>query len=159
MLTLLGSFLGFLGSFAPKILEFFEAAQDHKRELEIMNLQIEAQKQGHIQRLEEINTKADMEVYKAAHLSDRDTGIAWVEALRGTVRPVVTYSFFLLYALTKAALYAMATHQGYDWAEAVVMLWSQPDMALFATVVSYWFGGRAVEKMEQWKRPAIVSKS
>lgn len=146
MLTLLGSLMGFLTSFAPKILDMWGEAADHKREMEIMQMQIEAQRQGHIQRLEEINTQADIAVYQAAHSSDRDTGIKWVEALRGTVRPVITYSFFGLYALVKVAMFFAIDPDVY-WADALVQLWTETDMALFAAVISYWFGGRALDKM------------
>jgi glutathione synthase/RimK-type ligase-like ATP-grasp enzyme len=54
MLTLLGSLLGFLGSAFPQLLKLFQEAQDRRHELAILDRQMEVQRQGHSQRLEEI---------------------------------------------------------------------------------------------------------
>ena len=60
MLTLLGSLLGFLSSAFPDFLKLWRDHSDRKHELAILDRQMEAQRQGHTQRLEEIQVQADI---------------------------------------------------------------------------------------------------
>lgn len=60
MLTLLGSLLGFLSSTFPEILKLFRDSQDRKHELAILDRQMEQQRLGNSQRLEEIQIAADV---------------------------------------------------------------------------------------------------
>ena len=103
MLTLLGSLLGFVTSAFPDLLGLFRDRQDRKHELAILNRQMELQKLGHSQRLEEIEVQADIAESKAIYRHDRPIGVAWVDALRATVRPVITYAFFALFAAVMAS--------------------------------------------------------
>jgi hypothetical protein len=97
MITLLGSLLGFLSAAFPDFLKLFRDAQDRKHELKILEMQMEQQKLGASQRLEEIQVNADIAESQALYRT-YNTGIRWVDALNGTVRPVIAYSFFILYA-------------------------------------------------------------
>lgn len=60
MLTLLGSLLGFITSAFPQLLELIKDWQDRKHELAFLDRQMEMQKLGHTQRLEEIAVTADI---------------------------------------------------------------------------------------------------
>ena len=64
---------------------------------------MEMQKLGHQQRLEEIEVQADIVESKALYKHDRPVGVAWVDSLRASVRPVITYAFFLLFAAVKGS--------------------------------------------------------
>ena len=98
MLTLLGSLLGFFGSAFPDILKVFRDHQDRKHELAILDRQMEQDKLNHVQRLEEINVEADVVESKALYKhAGRDSGVKWIEGLRASVRPIVTYAFFTLF--------------------------------------------------------------
>jgi hypothetical protein len=66
-----------------------------KHELAVMQLQMQMQAQGHQEQLEEINAQADISE-SAALYKTYTTGISWVDALNGTVRPVIAYAFFVL---------------------------------------------------------------
>ena len=146
MLTLLGSLLGFLGSAFPQILKLFQEAHDRRHELAILNLQMEQQRQGHQQRLEEI--KSDGEIKQSLALYQHDSqpaGYKWVEALRASVRPVLTYAFFLLFAAVKiAGLYTMVSFDGMSLAVALPLIWDAETQALFAAIMTFWFGQRAL---------------
>jgi len=101
MITLLGSLLGFISSTFPDLLKLFRDASDKKHEITLLQMQIDFQAQGHQERLEEINTNADIAESEALYKT-YTTGISWVDALNGTVRPVIAYSFFILYAAVKS---------------------------------------------------------
>ena len=149
MITLLGSLLGFISSTFPSIVKLWQDASDKKHELAVMQLQMQADAQGHQERLEEINTNADI-AESAALYKTYTSGITWVDALNGTVRPVIAYAFFVLYALVKLLSYAAVVH---DASVPFVVLhdtlWTQDDGAIFAGIISFYFGQRAMSKLQQ----------
>jgi hypothetical protein len=150
MITILGSLLGFLGSAFPEMLKVYRDGRDRQHELKIMSMQFDMMRSGHRQRLEEIQIQADVVTAKALYAHARPTGVRWVDALAGTVRPVITYSFFLLYAIMKYSQWAIVYHLmgAYDWREAFLNIWHVEDQALLATVISFWFGQRMLEKVK-----------
>ena len=89
MLTLLGSLLGFITSAFPQLLGLIRDWQDRKHELAILDRQMEMQKLGHTQRLEEIAVAADIAESQALYRHDaRASGVKWVDGLRASVRPM-----------------------------------------------------------------------
>ena len=149
MVTLLGALVGFLGSAFPDILKLFRDHQDRKHELTILQMQMEQQAQGHAQRLEEIHVQADIAESKALYKTFY-SGIKWVDALNGTVRPVLAYAFFLLYFTVKCMQFAMVDMANpLPWHMDV--LWSVEDQAIFAGIISFYFGQRAMAKVRSGK--------
>jgi len=141
MITLLGSLLGFISAAFPDLIKLFRDAQDRKHEITILQMQMEQQKQGASQRLEEIQVNADIAESSALYKT-YTTGITWVDALNGTVRPVIAYSFFILYASVKA----MQFSANLPW-----LLWTAEDQAIFAGIISFYFGQRAMSKLRSGK--------
>ena len=147
MLTLIGSLLGFVSSLFPDLLKLFRERQDRKHELAILDRQMEMMRSGHQQRLEEIQVQADIAESQALYKSAVPTGVKWVDALAGTVRPVITYAFFALFAAVKgSALYVLIAVEGMLLAQALPQIWDPETQALFAAVMSFWFGPRALQK-------------
>jgi len=148
MLTLLGSLLGFISSAFPDLLRLWQDHQDRKHELAILDRQMEQMRLGHAQRLEEIAVEADIAESKALYRHDsRPSGVKWVDGLRASVRPVITYAFFLLFTTVKtAALYVLVNEQGLSIIQALPQIWDPETQALFAAVMSFWFGQRALAK-------------
>jgi hypothetical protein len=141
MITLLGSLLGFFGAAFPDILKLFKDSADRKHELAILQMQIEQQKQGQANRLEEIYVEADIAESRALYKT-YSTGIRWVDALNGTVRPVVAYCFFILYSAVKFMQYS---------ADLPWLLWTEEDQAIFSGIISFYFGQRAMAKVRGGK--------
>ena len=148
MLTLLGSLLGFISSAFPDLLRLWQDHQDRKHELAILDRQMEQMRLGHSQRLEEIAIEADIAESKALYRHDsQPSGVKWVDGLRASVRPVITYAFFLLFTTVKtAALYVLVSEQGFSVIQALPQIWDPETQALFAAVMSFWFGQRALAK-------------
>jgi hypothetical protein len=142
MLTLLGSLLGFLGSAFPQLLKLIQDSHDRKHELAILDRQMELQRQGHSQRLDEIRAEGEIGQSLALYRHDQQpAGYRWVEALRASVRPVLTYAFFLLFAAVKiSGLYAMTRFDGLSLTVALPLIWDAETQALFAATMSFWFG-------------------
>ncbi|MGB1648675.1 MAG: hypothetical protein ACPHBO_06260 [Cycloclasticus sp.] len=148
MLTLLGSLLGFISSAFPDLLKIWQDKQDRKHELQILDRQMEQMRLGHNQRLEEITVNADINESLALLKHDsQPSGVKWVDGLRASVRPVITYAFFLLFTTVKvSALYVLVVDQGMEFFVALPQIWDPETQALFAAVMSFWFGQRALAK-------------
>lgn len=145
MITLFGALVGFLGSIAPDIMKLFRDHQDRRHEMAILQLQLEQQRQGHTHRLEEINAQADISEAKALYRTWQ-SGVKWVDALNGTVRPVLAYAFFLLYGAVKIMQFSMVDLTSpLPWQLSV--LWGPEDQAIFAGIISFYFGQRAMHKV------------
>ena len=74
----------------------------------------------------------------------------WVDGLRSSVRPVITYAFFLLFAAVKGSgLYLLIAVEGLVLADALPRIWDDETAALFAAVLSFWFGARSLAKARE----------
>lgn len=149
LITLLGSIIGFLASSVPSILDFFKEKSDKKHELMILEKQIEMQKLLGTQRLDEIEVQGqNAQTEEAYQFANRSTGIRWIEALQSSVRPIITYSFFAIFCYIKIALIAWLFYvyikdiYHFSFYEYVSMVWDDESKAIFATVISFWFGSR-----------------
>jgi hypothetical protein len=148
MITLFGSLLGFVGAAFPDLLKLLRDTNDKKHEIQILQMQMEQQRQGHSERLEEISVKGNLEADIAETKSlykTYSTGITWVDSLNGTVRPIIAYAFFILYATVKILTYwaIVAT----DTSIIYSTLWTEEDAAIFAGIISFYFGQRAMNKI------------
>ena len=146
MLSLLGSLLGFGTSFLPKVMDYFQDRSDKAHELKVMEVQIRQQKELASQKLEMVNVEADIREVEALQKSMQPTGVAWVDGLRGSVRPVITYAFFGLFVFVEVSAYYALTAQGISGLDAVNAVWDEDTKALFAAVIAFWFGGRAINR-------------
>ena len=147
MLSLLGSVLGFGTSFLPKVMDFFQDKSNKKHELAVMEVQIRQQKELADQKLEAINVDADIREIESLHKSMQPTGVKFIDGLRGSVRPVITYAFFGLFVFVEVSAYIGLTAQGVSALDAANATFDEDIKALFAAVLSFWFGGRAINRM------------
>jgi len=148
MLAIIGSILGLVGSLLPEVLKYFNNKEDHRHEIEMGKLQMDAMKlQGQI-KLQELEAQADIEETKVLHTSAEQklTGVRWIDALvslyNGSVRPTLTYGFFVLYGYVKFSIIYTSIVAGADWKVLGPIIWGSEDFAVFATIMSFWFGGR-----------------
>ena len=146
MLSLLGSVLGFGTSFIPKVFDFFQDKSDKKHELAMMEVQIRQQKELAVQKLDIVNVEADIREVEAIQKSIQPTGVKWIDGLRGSVRPVITYCFFGLFIFVEVSAYLGLTAAGVTSLDAVNLVWSDEVMALFSAIIAFWFGGRLIHR-------------
>jgi hypothetical protein len=151
MLALFGSIVGLLGSFAPRLIGFFEQKQSHSQEIEMLRVQGEFQMRaieaGHAAKMQEINAGADVASELAAFKAAlRPSGIAWVDGFNAFVRPFLTLCFFALYAGVKAAQFAILQQDHSGSAATLLSMWGEEDWAVWAAIVTFWFGNRTFNK-------------
>lgn len=161
MIALLSAALGFLSSGIPEFIKLFRESKDRAHEITLLKLQMEydreklvaARESEQLQRamrLQEIELQADSAETRALNhrISDNKVGIDWVDALAGSVRPTITYLFFLLYGVTKWAQFQLL-QTSTSAEQAIVMLWSEDDMAIFTAIIAFWFGQRMIGRMRR----------
>lgn len=156
MIAFLSALLGFASSMLP---EFFKQAQDKRdKEHELALLERQAA-------IEATRASADLEKTIELALGAQATAVqesyraevqanqgGWVAAYSATVRPTITYAFFLLYALVKLSQFWLLMHPSLPWqnaqtiAQALTAIWTEEDVALFSAVVAFWFGDRMIRK-------------
>ena len=109
---------------------------------------MEQMRLGHNQRLDEIAINADVSQSLALYKHDsQPSGVTWVDGLRASVRPVITYGFFILFAWVKLSAVVLLMNQGgLSINEALIQIWGAETQALFAGILSFWFGSRSLAK-------------
>lgn len=132
MITLLGSILGFFSAMCPDLLAIFKDRQDKKFKLKVLEL-----------KKEKAQLLADVEESKGLYQFHNQIHSRFVEALSASVRPVISYGFFLLYSLIKVFLFIRIFEHSHDAYIALSEIWTEHDCAIFAAIISFWFGYRA----------------
>ncbi len=171
MLTLLSTFISFLMGGLPKILDFVQDRQDKSHELNLARLQIDrelqlaaagfaAQREIEAIKLDEIKTQtasdekvaligaqqAEMNAIYAHDMSLNEGTSRWMKDFRASVRPVITYGFFLLLVGIDATLAYKGFVSDVDFSTLANQLWDDETQALFASIIAFHFGGRAFGK-------------
>ena len=135
MLTLFGSVLGFGTSFLPKVMDYFQDKSDKKHELEVMVKQAEIQ-------LDKTAIDANIREVETIHEHDSSLdGAPWVNTLRASVRPIITYMFFAEFIILTFAVWG-----GWITTTEYALIWGSETQALWAAIAAFWFGGRQFRK-------------
>ena len=148
MISLLGTLLGFGTSIVPEVLSNFKQQQANKQELAMLEAKATYASQLSELKVKELDAQAEIEETKGLYAHDRaiDAG-GFVNALRGSVRPVLTYAFFTLFATIKGVtLYTMVTTEGMDLSAGMLAIWDEETQAIFSAIIAFWFGNRAMSK-------------
>jgi hypothetical protein len=150
MLVLLSPLFGILGSLLPSIVRIFERKQEIKYEIELTKIKIEAaERQADIQfHTEEIKADAQSRQSALDHDKSLDGGI-FINALRASVRPIVTYVFFITFLAVKVSAAYVMLSTGQSVPEMLKAVWDVETMALFSTIIAFWFGSRTIEKQDR----------
>ena len=151
MITLIGSLLGFTTSFAPEVLNFFKANQEHKHAMQKAQLEIDLMSKRSELKLQVLDREADIKEAEGLYQHDNIDSGGFINALRGSVRPVITYCFFALFVAIKVTALFALMNSGTELGQALSVIWDEPTAGLFAAIMSFWFGNRAVSKYVKGK--------
>lgn len=160
MIALLSTIFGLASSILPNIVKLIEKSQDHRYELELTKLKIEAATKGlEINAIAE-GAKADVEEGKSLRDHDVDTnGNQFLDNLRASIRPVLTYLFFFLFCGIKIAAATLMFEQGKNPVEILNAVWDVYTIAIFGSIMGFWFGSRAITNLTNiyTKNPSMFS--
>lgn len=157
MLALLSPLFGILGSLLPSVVRIFERKQEIKYEIELTKIKIEAaERQADLQFNVEM-VKADSQLRQSALDHDKSLdGGKFINALRASIRPVVTYTFFALFVSVKVAAAWVMIQNGDPVPEMLKAVWDIETMSLFSTIIAFWFGSRVMEKRDNIPQPQVT---
>jgi len=150
MISLIGALIGFAGSAVPSVIDHFKTKEDNKTKLEILKVGGELVKEGKIQDLAAWSEKAtDSEHSRLiSHDISLQQSKGFFGGLSKSVRPVITYAFFSLFVAVKVSSLLVALESN-DVSTAIASVWDPETSALFASVMAFWFGGRAIDKYKR----------
>lgn len=145
MITLLASIAGFFTSIIPELIKYFKDINDKRHELQMLEKQMHFSSMNTENKLQEIQIANEAAEQKALY-STYKTKIKWVDSLNGSVRPILAYCFFLLYMSVKYLQYKAITKHAHV-IEHLEVIWSVDDQAIFAGIISFYYGHRTFRKM------------
>tara|TARA_B100001109_G_C18720268_1_gene406861 strand:- start:201 stop:662 length:462 start_codon:yes stop_codon:yes gene_type:complete len=147
MITLLGSLLGFGTSFLPEVLNYFKRGQEQKHELQRMKMEIELMAKRSEFKIQELDKEAEIKEAEGLYKHDSVDAGGFINGLRGSVRPIITYAFFGLFVAIKVtALISLMSLPEMQLNMALSMIWDDQTAGLFSAIMAFWFGNRAVSK-------------
>jgi len=152
VISLLGTLLGFGTSIVPEVLGYFKQKQANEQELNMLEAKAKYASQLSELKLKELDAEADIQETKSIYEHDRTIDASpFIDSLRGSVRPVITYLFFLMFICVKGVLmYALIANQNLDWTVAIEMAWDPETQAIFSAIIAFWFGNRAMSKARKY---------
>ena len=152
MMTIIGSLLGFGTSFLPEVLNYFKRGQEQKYELQRMQMEMELMAKRSELNIAELDKEAEIKETEGLYKHDDVDAGGFINALRGSVRPIITYCFFGLFVAIKVtALLSLMNQTGVSLNMALGTIWDDQTAGLFAAIMSFWFGNRAVSKYYKTK--------
>jgi len=151
-MTIIGSLLGFGTSFLPEVLNYFKRGQEQKYELQRMQMEMELMAKRSELKISELDKEAEIKETEGLYKHDNVDAGGFINALRGSVRPIITYAFFGLFVAIKVtALLSLMNQTGMQLNMALSTIWDDQTAGLFAAIMSFWFGNRAVSKYYKTK--------
>lgn len=134
--AVIGGALGGLLRFAPEVLKFFDRKNERKHELALHDKELELVKVQGNTRLDTVRVEGEANAVQEALGAIREayagmrTGIAWIDAISASVRPIITYAF----------------GAGYLYLKITTGEWTDVDTGIFSGILNFWFLGRVFEK-------------
>ena len=157
MLTALATVLGAITGIVPAVVDFFKKKEDNKHALDLAKLKLEHTRLQMEAFEKNIDLQIKLEESKAAadegdSLRRHDStlrGSKFIESLRASVRPVITYLFFLMFVIIKGSAAYVMIQNGNDIPTMLQAIWDTETMAIFGSIMGFWFGSRAIEKFRK----------
>jgi hypothetical protein len=153
MMAILGSLLGLFGAAVPEIFKIFQDKRDKRFEIEMLEAQAR-----NAEKLREYDAKLFASQAEANYFveeqkrigqqqSNDKTGIRWVDALNAIVRPVLALGFLALFSFIKICI--VLNTDILIIVSDPSLVWNDEDSAIFAAIVSFYFGSRTLEKFRK----------
>jgi len=145
-ITILSTLLGIFGSALPNIIDIFKSKQDTQNDIKLLEAKSDYNVQVAKLNIVQLNTEADIRETESIHANDAALdGGKFINAVRASVRPFITYVFFSLFIFIKAyAVYHGLTIQGLEVINLLPLIWDEDTAAIFSAVIGFWFGDRAI---------------
>lgn len=147
MLTLIATLLGGVSSLLPGILGYFQKKQELAHDIELAKLDMDKMRLANELQINMANVNADIGEANSVHANDAGLdGGKFVNALRASVRPTLTYAFFLLFLAIKLSALYILMKAGVSFVASLPLLWDSDTNAIFGAIMGFWFGSRSLDR-------------
>jgi len=140
-----GGLGGGLLRLAPELIGLFKRRMDYTQETKLRQLDADIASRHGAQRLQEIIEEGDVkldlaqaDLHRLALQSQSiKSGIPWLDGINISVRPVITYGYFLWF---------IASHVAAMWVSAEVYnrMWGPEESLVLSGILSFWFVNRVI---------------
>jgi len=156
--TLIGAICGFGASVTPEIIGAYKDAKNHEYAMDEKRLELEAADKNYVFQLQSQTITNSADELKALLKHDATlSGNAIIDGLRASVRPVITYIFMALFCLMKVSFLVYMMQHDVSFIQAVPLLWDADTMSIFAAVLTFWFGSRAMDAYRQNTSRSLIT--
>lgn len=155
---LIGAFVGFIFSQFPEFVAMLRDRFTHQRELESKQQELDAATQGYRYTIQVQGAAIESQTQQIDTLQrqaeDAETNLDFkqhfaLQFLRSSVRPIITYGFFALFAtITLFSLHHALVVDHTPASQIVPLIWDDDTKDLFAAVIAFWFGSRTSPSRE-----------
>ena len=130
---MLSVLIGAISGILPSIIKIFERKQELQHEAEMAKIRIDTMVKANELGIKLEEVKAD--INEGESLRSHDSGLdggKFINGLRASVRPVITYIFFGLFCFIKiAALCTITTKTNIGYLEGLKVVWDVETQAIF----------------------------
>lgn len=156
MVELLGLIAGGVFRLLPELVGLFKAKRDADHEYRMTQLQLQIDQARSQQAIDLVHAQgavaadtAEIQGWaEALRAQSQPSGVAWVDALSSSVRPVLTYWWcLLLYTANKAIVVAVGLQQSLPLAQLAPVVLTDFDRSVVASIIGFWFTDRALRKL------------
>ncbi|MDX8385338.1 MAG: hypothetical protein R8M11_02345 [Gallionella sp.] len=154
LLTIIGGGLGGALRFVPEIFKLFTDKSDRDHEFRMSELQLRIGESRGKNQLDLVKAQgevavnsAEMQAFtEAVKAQGKPSGVAWVDALSASVRPVITYWWMLLFTVYKGLTVYIAIAEFVSLNDFAAKLWTAQDAGVLAMILGFWFVDRSIRK-------------
>lgn len=164
LLTIISTLLGILSSTIPSLINYWQTKSNNEYSIKLTELKIAAAKEG-LQISKEIEDIKAI-VIEGNNIRSTDAeldGGQFINTLRASVRPVITYTLFAVFIGVKFFVAAIILMKGdlnvANMKLALDAILDDNTMAITSTVIGYYFGARALEKFQEDVKENNVSST
>jgi len=133
---------GAIARLAPEVLSFMDRKEARKHEIAMAE---QARQSAQVQ-ANSAEAVAQYQAYQAASTAQATlTGIKWVDAINSLMRPLITFWWVIVLPPTvMTAKFIGMLGTGMLTSEALNQLWGEPEGAITAAIISFWFIDRSI---------------
>jgi hypothetical protein len=154
LLTLISTLLGAMSNILPAIVSLVQKKNDQAHEVEMAKLDMQKIDMQAKNQLAITNINADVGETNAIHAADASSsGDGFWSGVSASVRPVLTYVFFGLFVCVKVSALAVILSSGLSIIDAMPILWDENTVAIFGSIMGFYFGSRTLERFGFYARP------
>ena len=98
-------------------------------------------------KLDQTAIEANIREIESLHEHDaKVSGGPFIDGLRSSVRPVITYLFMALFLAAEGTAYFLLITSGINAADAIHLIFDDEIMAIWASILAFWFGSRSIQR-------------